>query len=249
MSETVKSAERVLQVFEYFARVRAPASVMEIAKALGYPQSSTSMLLKSLHGNGYLDHDARARTYVPNVRLALLAGWISDATFRDETLGRKMERLRALTNETVLLALQIGVEIQYVEVLPSSREISFHLRTGTRRPITRAAVGWTLLSLRDDAEVRLMVRHCNAECEPHLRVAEGEMVEAIAAVRAQGFAMTAGHMVPGAGVIAMALPLNTGSSPLAVGVGGPLERIGPKRDELVATMRAVLGPVPQARAG
>src|SRR3546814_16050692 len=62
--KTVKSAGRVLEILEYFDDLQRQSTVMEIADALGYPQSSTSALLRSLVGMGYLNYDAHARTYI-----------------------------------------------------------------------------------------------------------------------------------------------------------------------------------------
>ena len=45
---------------------------------LGYPQSSTTVLLKSLIVLGYLNYDRKARTYVPSLKLASIGGWIAD---------------------------------------------------------------------------------------------------------------------------------------------------------------------------
>ena len=42
---TVKSAHRAMELLEFFAQGRRPASVKEISQTLGYPQSSTSVLL------------------------------------------------------------------------------------------------------------------------------------------------------------------------------------------------------------
>jgi hypothetical protein len=42
----VKSAERVLQIFELFDEIQRDARVAEIAERLAFPQSSGSLLLK-----------------------------------------------------------------------------------------------------------------------------------------------------------------------------------------------------------
>ena len=79
MSENVvKSAARVLEVFEYFAGRRTPATVGEVCNALGYPQSSTSVLLKSLLTLGYLSYDQGSRRYSPSVKVATLGEWIPE---------------------------------------------------------------------------------------------------------------------------------------------------------------------------
>ncbi len=69
----VKSAHRVLLVFEFFAERQLPASAMEIAINLNLPQSSTSMLLRSLVSVGYLGYDSETRLYAPTLRLPLMA--------------------------------------------------------------------------------------------------------------------------------------------------------------------------------
>lgn len=81
MNDTVvKSAARVLEVFEYFAGRKAPATVGEVCASLGYPQSSTSVLLKSLLTLGYLSYDGTTRRYAPSEKVANLGSWIAHAT-------------------------------------------------------------------------------------------------------------------------------------------------------------------------
>jgi DNA-binding IclR family transcriptional regulator len=48
----VKYAERTLAILEHFRERKRGATVGEIADGLGSPQSSTTMLLKSLHDLG-----------------------------------------------------------------------------------------------------------------------------------------------------------------------------------------------------
>ena len=44
----VKSAARVIELLEYFAKARAPVPLKDICAELRYPQSSTTALLKTL---------------------------------------------------------------------------------------------------------------------------------------------------------------------------------------------------------
>ena len=73
MPRVVKSAVRVLEVLELFDRLQREASVGEIARELGYPVSSTSMLLGNLLERGYLRHGPDQRSYFPTPRVTLLA--------------------------------------------------------------------------------------------------------------------------------------------------------------------------------
>ena len=73
---TVKSATRVLEIFEYFDEVRRPVTIQDVAQALSYPHSSTAALLKSLVSLGYLEHDDRGKTFFPSIRISLLGNWV-----------------------------------------------------------------------------------------------------------------------------------------------------------------------------
>src|SRR5439155_290487 len=89
----VKSAGRVLQILELFDELQREARVSEIAERLGFPQSSTSMLLKSLAQLGYLDYDPGSRTFLPSPRVALLGAWLDKGPVRDGSLVRMLEHL------------------------------------------------------------------------------------------------------------------------------------------------------------
>ena len=251
MSATVKSAARVLEVFEYFAERHRPASVMELAKALGYPQSSTSVLLRSLVGLGYFDHDPHARTFVPNGRMAILTNWIQARAFGDSGLVERLEALHRATGETVILGLQNGMRVQYVYVLEADTPVRFHLRIGTMRPLHRAALGLLLLSLKPDAEVRALLRRFNAEmppdADPRDRADVPAVMSAVEDARHTGFVFSQGLQTTDAGVIARLVPLPPGGAPLAVGVGGPLERLRRQEGAIHAALDSILGPIP-ARA-
>lgn len=54
----VKSALRVLEILELFDAGRRPLRVADIVDRMNVPQSSPSMLLKTLVARGYMDFDA-----------------------------------------------------------------------------------------------------------------------------------------------------------------------------------------------
>ena len=86
----VKSAARVLEILEYFDCVQRAASVNEIAATLGYPLSSTSMLLQSLVDRGYLAQGEK-RVYRLTPRVKLLGGCLSPALDANGPVPSMME--------------------------------------------------------------------------------------------------------------------------------------------------------------
>jgi DNA-binding IclR family transcriptional regulator len=234
----IKSAQRTLAVLEYFQTHRRAATVGEISAALGMPQSSASMLLKCLLSLGYLDYTASTRKFRPTYRVAVLGSWLHSSLFDRGPLTDIAEALGRETHETVSLGLQNGPHMQYVHIVSSSEAVQLTIQVGTLRPMTCAAMGRILLAPKPDAEVRAIVRRNNAEAtdDAH-RVLEREFMTEIEEIRRQGYAESRGKMIPGANTIAMLVPSPVDATPLAIGVGGPMERIVARRDAILAALR------------
>ena len=62
VDNSVKSARRVFDVLEFFEEHQQAASVLEVASALKFPQSSTSALMRTMTAFGYLHYDTSRRT-------------------------------------------------------------------------------------------------------------------------------------------------------------------------------------------
>jgi DNA-binding IclR family transcriptional regulator len=234
----VKSAERTLAVLEYFREKKRAGTVGEIAEALSWPQSSTTMLLKTLLGLGYLDYTAQTRKYRPTYRVALLGNWIQKSLFKNSPLTDIMEEIGEETGETVMLGLQNGPHVQYVHVIPARYPIQLQAQVGILRPMTRAALGRVLLTPKTDQEIRAIVRRNNADAtRASHRVNERQFLLQIAEIRKLGFAESSGSMVRGGNTIAMLVPGQPDDTLLAIGVGGPIVRIEERRADILRVMR------------
>jgi IclR family transcriptional regulator, KDG regulon repressor len=242
-AQPIKSAMRTLALLEHFRRTKAPASVTEITAALGIPQSSTSVLLKSLVALNYLEYDSETRRFLPSYRVALLGDWIQRARFGDQRVTDVMDLLHRDTGETVMLGQQIGVGLQYLHVLlPVTYRIQFTVHTGQIRPISRTGLGQMLLSRKTNSQIRAIVRRNNADEQQvpsHFR--ETALIQEIEAIRQRGYSETRGHTTPGANTIGMLVQSSGKQSVLAIGIGGPIDRVDPKRQFIIDTMRRRLG--------
>lgn len=240
----VKSATRTLHVLEFFSEQQAPASVGEIARALGMPQSSTSVLLHSMQGSGYLSYEARSRCFMPTMRVALLGNWLTDQLFGEINPIDIMQRLNRQTGELVVLGLQNDIMAQYVHVVQSVHPVRFHARPGWLRPILHCAVGRALIAARPDREAQGIIRRFNAGTnDPGLRVRPTAMMQTIEEIRRRGYAQTENQLTKGAAVIAVALPGAPGQPPAAIGIGGPVERIRENRKQILAALVAAFKPI------
>jgi DNA-binding IclR family transcriptional regulator len=234
----VKSAHRVLRIFEYFAEIQRPAAMTEISRRLKYPASSTSALLKSLVELGYLDNDRRARTYVPTLRIALLSAWIGNRMLPGGNLDAITHELHDATGLTTFVVARNQLYSQYISVLQGTTPVRYYLEPGGQRLLTRSTPGRVLLSLMSDEEARRLVLRVNAEKTP---VRFSQIQPALAAIRRQGFAYTRDMGTPGLSTIAMQLTASGPGSPLVIAVAGPNAIVAAQAKAIIGKMRELVG--------
>lgn len=251
-AKMIKSAERVLTVLEYFTVERSEATVTDIVRAYGLPQSSTSELLRCLASLGYLAYDPRRRTFRPTARVALLGAWVLPNLFRHGNLLAMMDELSQETGEIVAAGMPVGLSVRYVHVLQATRPDRIVIPQGTHRPLMHSAMGRVMLSSMPDEQVRRLVHRLNAEGEPQWRVSFADLQGELREIRAQGYAVTCNQVTPGGGMVAVLLPDCDGQT-LALGIGGRAEVIESQGRRFAEQLKAAIArhlatPEPLARS-
>jgi DNA-binding IclR family transcriptional regulator len=231
----VKSAKRAFEILETFDRHRRPLSLKEMLDDLGYPTSSGSALLKSLVGLGYLDYDRKQRTYFPTMRVAVLGEWVREALAGDVGLLAALEELHHRCGETVILAIQSDIYVQYVHVIHSVEPLQFRAPPGTRRPLARSGMGWAMLAGKSDAEIEDLRRRINARSEEKL--SREALMAYVHEARTRGYAFSKGSVTEGAGLIAAALRRGPAGRVFGLAVAGYLPRLERKEAEIAAALR------------
>lgn len=241
---SVKSARRAMELLEFFAESRRPASVKEVSQSLGWPQSSTSVLLRSLADAGFYDHDDRTGMYAPSVRILLAAEWIGDQLFSERSLLRLMERVHAQTGHTVMIGAQHGLHVRYLHVLQATREGRFTAKIGSLRPLFRSATGKMLLTLKPEREIALLLRRANAiEPDPKAMLTLDEVLRERELTRRNGYALSLGTSVPGAAALAILLPTPRNQKPMTLSLGGPMGEVEKENDKLLEVLTAAVAPM------
>lgn len=234
----VKSANRTLLLFELFATEKRPLTISEISLAMDIPQSSTSVLVQSLLGLGYLEHKGDPRSYYPTFRIALLGTWMRRLHEGTGRLPRLVSKLAAETGQSAILAQRNGIFAQYIFAQIGPDPKSLNIESGLKRPLACSAVGWALLSLERDSTVGRIVRRTMAEAvEPQWRASAHEAAQKIADFRRDGYVLSEGQTTRGSGALAILLRPALDQSPIALGVGGELTAIKPKTEQILEKMR------------
>ena len=236
--KTVKSAQRTMELFEFFAEHQQPANILTIAEALDFPASSTAALVKSLAALGYLHHDRTRRTYFPTLRISLLGEGLRERYFHDNRILDLMNAIAQETQATVALAMQSGIHIQYLMVIDGNDDMRAYARIGSLRPICRASTGKMLLTFAPSQTISGIVLRANSvEKAPENRVRLTDLLADLEACRDRGYATTYGNVTSGRGTVGMLVPTLQNHAPLAIGVGGSLQRMDAEMDSWIAVMR------------
>jgi len=248
----IKSAKRVLELFEFFAECRRPLAVSDVVRGLDYPQSSASALLKSLTKLGYLDYNRYTRLYMPTLRVALFGGWVSDELYTLVNLSHLIDELHWRSGgKTVILGMQNDIYVQYIHMVQSpNAEIPWYVKPGSLRPLGRSAVGRMLLSRKTDVEVQRLVWRINAEeADVSLRQNVHDLLKELDLIRARGYAYTEGTNIPSAGVVAVEMPAPSSQPAMALGIGAAIETLRSERENLLELLNEALQPYQSRLAG
>ena len=247
----VKSAVRVLAIFEVFESERRSLTISELVERLHIPQSSTSTLMKSLVAKGFVEFEAATRRYRPSVRLAFLGNWVLGSTDVIARIHALAQTLSETTGETILIGAENGLYMQYLSVIVSPHTLSIALHPGVRRPLHLSGLGLMLLSLKTDPEIGRVVRRYNAEHGDAgvARLSEREALGMVETARRQGWCETANLITEGAGSIATLLPLPRAERALAIGIGAPVSRLQARHDILQRALTEAVAEFSAATVG
>lgn len=237
----VKSAVRALQVLEFFEQIQRPAGLQEIANAMQWPTSSTSVLIKTLCEMGYLNRHSDNHKFAPTMRQPLLGGWIRAGHADGHALAGLVREARRTTGLSTVLSTRHGHHVQYIYVqLAQAKDyVSRSPSSGTLRPICRCAAGITMLTRDGDESVKLIARTTAAmEGRPINQV---QLMQRVADARTDGFAWQADSNIRGVGDVAALLNESDpfGKS-MALSVGAASSMLRSRHAELGACLRQLV---------
>ena len=116
-----------------------------------------------------------------------------------------------------------------------------HVGPGTMRPLLASGLGRTLLSAMPEEKIRhLVMRHNNGPLADEGRVSLAALQRDLSTIRARCYSVVLRGVTPGAGLIAMILPVELGGVPLAVGIGGWAREMRTRQQEYVLLLRSAI---------
>ncbi len=213
-----KIAKRVIEVLEFFSENTQKATVMDIARRYGRPQSSTSELLSSLVEMGLLYKDSRSRSYSPTPRVAALAVSAQPEIIRDGGLFNLMDNLAEATGHSIGLFGMVGTHVQIFRLAQGGEPMTREIGYGASEQLSASTAGLLLLATLAPDQVGRILWRLNAEAPADAKFNPAEIREHVAMFRRKGHAVGRAGFVPGVQLAATLLPRSCVQRPLALGV-------------------------------
>lgn len=237
----VKSASRTLQVLELFSEHRRPLRLHEICENLHYPQSSATHLMKSLLRLGYVNYNRATRTYLPTNKVGSLGNWLTSVAFGQARFHELANRVLAATDETVAVATQNDLFIQYMIIKSPDHEFKMPPQEGRMRLLTDSTSGIALLSRMRNRQIDKICRNINYyERDPANRIDLDALMHEVEWTRHVGYCARMDAPTPGIGSIAFPLDETLHGIPLAIGIGGHKDRLKDRIFDLLAIVREAI---------
>ncbi|MEC0265022.1 IclR family transcriptional regulator [Paenibacillus anseongense] len=155
--QTVKSADRVLDIFELFGEVDTrELSLMDITRRLELPASSVFKILQNLVQRGYLEKDENGKMFHLGYKIFQIGAKYAQQTNLTTEFQYIAAQIVAEVNEAVYLAIRSDRNILYIAEKQSTHHVRFVSHLGMKLPLHTTAMGKLFLSaMRDDDVVQL----------------------------------------------------------------------------------------------
>ncbi|MDR5877675.1 IclR family transcriptional regulator [Caballeronia sp. LZ032] len=224
----VQSFARGLSVIRSFDASRPAQTLTDVAAATGLTRAGARRILLTLQALGYVEADGRLFQLTPKI-LDLGFAYLTSMPFWN-LAEPVMEDLVGQVHESCSAAVLNGAEIVYVLRVPTHKIITQNLSIGSRLPAFCTSMGRVLLAALDEASLdAILDANPLVARTPRTIVDRAALKEAIAVVRAQGWAIVDQELEEG--LISMSAPIRDrqGRVIAALNISGNAQRKSAKQ--------------------
>lgn len=222
----VKSADRVLDIFELFTGDKESYNLTEISKGLNMPPSSTYLILQNMLHRGYLETDRSGKQFRIGYKLFTIRSGYMRSTSLTGEFNLIAEKIIDDLNETTSLAIKVGSELLYIGEKVSKQALRFNPNVGTTLPLHATASGKILLADLSMDELRVLYPNDELEKVTDKTISTfPDLLKELNKVREQGFGYNMGETVDGVHCVAGAIHDAEGRTVASVSISIPVVRI------------------------
>ncbi|MBB3674538.1 IclR family transcriptional regulator [Modestobacter versicolor] len=223
--ESVGNALRLLLLLQDRPQLR----VSECAAELGVARSTAHRLLAMLEHHRFLRRDPAHRTY--RAGEALLSLGLAAVRGLDVRARARpfMEALRDEVDETVVLVVQEGRDVRFVDAVETTKALRVGGRVGLALPAHSTSAGLAILAAMPPAQVRELYPDPAPSGRSGSRApTAAELDEVLAEVRQTGYAVAYTETDVEIGAIGVAVPEGLGTARAALAIAAPASRLTPE---------------------
>jgi len=236
---TVKSATRVLDLFEFLGRWDAEKTHAEIAEDLGIPKSSLTQLLKTLVNRGYLTYAPGSKGYQLGPSIAKLAKRVNDGNDMISTAEPLLTWLTRETEETCALNFIKGDKSEVVACVMSSHRLTYTMRRGDTAPLYATSGGKAILAFLPPEMIEEYCGRVSFEqITPNTINSVERLRQELQDIRLSGLAFVFEEFTPGIAGVAAPI-LSASGHPLgSINTAVPVARFtAEKRDQCISSVQ------------
>ncbi len=241
-SSRLNSIEKALKLLLAFQADQPFWGVRELSASLGLSPATVQRTLQTLKSYQFVDQDPDTRQY----RLGSIYFQFLDVLQSTYPIARAalpfMKKLLSLTQETVLLNVNEGVERICIDHIESPQHLKASMPIGNRSPLYAGASSKCLLSFsnRDFIENYLQQVKLTPLTDKTI-IDAGKLNMELAATRKRGYAVSLGERTPGLGSLSAPVLNHNGHILAAVSLAIPELRVKDKkhREYCIRKLRAV----------
>lgn len=234
----VKSAQRVVDIFEAVAESSESLGISDLARRLSIPKSSTWSLVRTLLERRYLEQTPTGG-FVLGSRL-FDVGVCARPDARLQTAARPlMERLVKKTGETVFLGiLTPDFDVLQLDKVVSPHVIRYDADLAHPRPAHCTATGKALLAHAPAEQLRCYLRTKKRHrFTKHTITDRRALMAVLAEVRRSGVGANIEERILGASALGAPIFAASGRAIAAISVAGPTARILARRAEIARLVK------------
>lgn len=249
----VKSADRVLDLFELLGRWEREMSHTEIASALTIPKSSLSLLLRNLVGRGYLEFSPSTKGYRLGRAFSVLArqsGREFDLIACAEPI---LKSITATLGESSALNRLKGQKVEIIATVVSPQRLVTHMHVGDLAPLYATSSGKVILAhLPDELQKEYLAKMKLKRVTHNTIRSIDTLKKQLEAARRTGLAYSQEEFTPGIVGVAAVVPGALGHPLGALHIAMPAVRSNPEVIERAAQVlqrasKAMLKQIAQVR--
>jgi DNA-binding IclR family transcriptional regulator len=225
-SAPVGVIDKVLVLLELLDQNPGGLKLKDIADQSKINKSTAHRFLSHLEAQKYLFRD-NLGTYMIGPKLTKLGTGINFHATLAKICRGVLENLRAVTGETVNLAVLDGFEVLYVDVIETDHTFRLVSGVGTRRPFYCTSLGKAILANIDDDHKReeLFAAIRFEPVTPRTITNLTRLKKQLAVTRKQGYALDDEEAVAGIRCLGAAIRDAEGTVLGAISVAGPVVRV------------------------